>query len=219
MLASIYQHDVKLQLYSLCEVRMAPVKLAPLETPGERYDVGKAADPEPASNEPDARARDNDQGTAADPKEVAAPASNNPAACVRDDAGKAAVHTADPAVVAGAGATANADLFFDAVSEEQRTRLQFCSADFYFSENAIKPHVSVIRTGPLDKRVSVRFRVADVLHDGLRSSASIGDDFILEPGTLTFEPGEAHKEIPFNMVDDSAWEPMEFFRVEVSSKL
>ena len=116
-----------------------------------------------------------------------------------------------------AAGTDDDDHEFDALAEERRTRLQFCSTEFYFTENVGRGKLPVIRTGALDKRVTVQYRTAGVLEDGLESTANAGDDFVLEEGQLVFGPGEAHKSIGFSVVDDASWEPMEFFRVELVS--
>ena len=77
-------------------------------------------------------------------------------------------------------------------------------------ETAGQAAVNVRMAYPSDTVVTVDYAVTG-------GTATAGEDFVLDPGTLTFEPGETTKEILLSIVDDGLDEPDETIIITLSN--
>jgi len=84
--------------------------------------------------------------------------------------------------------------------------IQFTSADFQVSESNAVALITVQRTGPTNRAVTVDY----VIQDG---TAIRGRDYNATNGTLAFAPGETIKSFPVYIVNDTLVEPTETVRL------
>jgi hypothetical protein len=88
--------------------------------------------------------------------------------------------------------------------------VQFTSATSSIPEQGGSATITVVRVGSLTDSVSVSYATAD-------ESATAGNDYVSQSGTLTFGPGVTQRTITIPIIDDSVVESDETFTIQLSS--
>ena len=78
------------------------------------------------------------------------------------------------------------------------------------NEGAGAINLPVVRTGNLQETVSVDYQTFE-------ETATNGEDFISQEGTLTFNPGETRKNISIEVIDDGEIDPTETFSLTIDN--
>jgi solute carrier family 8 (sodium/calcium exchanger) len=95
--------------------------------------------------------------------------------------------------------------------DENVQKIYFDPGHYTVMENVGTFYVTVTRSGgSLESTISVDY----VTEDG---TANEGDDYVATNGTITFYPGEQHKQIPVTIIDDEIFEEDEHFFMRLSN--
>jgi len=92
---------------------------------------------------------------------------------------------------------------------QQRTvEMGFSAAKFAIMESAGQVKIPVIRTGPVEKHASVRYKTRD-------GTAKQHTDYKPEDSVVEFQPGDRMMVISISIVDDTTYEQDEEFYVDL----
>merc|ERR1719427_455128 len=93
--------------------------------------------------------------------------------------------------------------------DEEQAKISFEPAEYKVMENCGYCEAQVVRKGgDLNRTVYVDYRTID-------GTANAGSDYVKTESTLIFRPGETHRFVQIEIMDDDIFEEDEFFRVEL----
>jgi len=93
--------------------------------------------------------------------------------------------------------------------DEEQAKISFEPAEYKVMENCGYCEAQVVRKGgDLNRTIYVDYRTVD-------GTANAGSDYVKTESTLIFRPGETHRFVQIEIMDDDIFEEDEFFRVEL----
>lgn len=93
--------------------------------------------------------------------------------------------------------------------DEEQAKISFEPAEYKVMENCGHCEAQVVRRGgDLNRTIYVDYRTID-------GTANAGSDYVQTEDTLIFRPGETHRHIQVEIMDDDIFEEDEFFRIEL----
>jgi len=97
----------------------------------------------------------------------------------------------------------------DEDEDDEQAKISFEPAEYKVMENCGYCEAQVVRKGgDLNRTVYVDYRTID-------GTANAGSDYVKTESTLIFRPGETHRFIQIEIMDDDIFEEDEFFRIEL----
>jgi len=99
----------------------------------------------------------------------------------------------------------------DGMSEddEEQAKISFDPPEYKVMENCGLCEVQVVRKGgDLNRTIYVDYRTVD-------GTANAGSDYVKTESTIVFRPGETHRFLQVEIMDDDIFEEDEFFRIEL----
>mmetsp|Transcript_60819 Transcript_60819/g.131959 ORF Transcript_60819/g.131959 Transcript_60819/m.131959 type:complete len:834 (-) Transcript_60819:296-2797(-) len=117
------------------------------------------------------------------------------------------VHAGPPDLTVMAVTSTGDDV--DKEAEERTVKVGFAASRYAFLENCVKAKIKVLRMGPLQGTVTVKYKTRD-------GNAQAGSDYVAQEGVLEFKPEETEKVIIVDIIDDNAYEEDEEFYIDLS---
>ena len=105
----------------------------------------------------------------------------------------------DPFGGAELGALRSANILIEDNDVLGDSNIRFSQSEFLIDEDAGEAIITVVRSGEIDKEISVNF----LTQDNFAKANSIYPDYIPVSETLTFLPGEISKEIKIEVINDN----------------